>query len=91
MELIAVCGHSALYKLILPNFRNDDILLKSLLKHEPVDLDELALGADEFVYGICRDRSPFYNPYDLKIVRKAAIPEGCIFYTITHDNIMMVR
>ena len=70
-------------------FRNDDIVLKSLLKREVSD-DLSSIGKDDFVYGVCRNACSYYNPYDLRMVKKAAIPADAIFYTITHDNVMMV-
>ena len=80
------------YRTVILNwyFRSDDIALKSLLKRE-VPEDMSSIGPDDFVYGVCRNTSCYYNPYDLKIVKKAAIPSDAIFYTITHDNVMMVR
>ncbi|KAL5256854.1 hypothetical protein ACHWQZ_G011949 [Mnemiopsis leidyi] len=70
--------------------RNDDIVLKSLLKHDsPKDMS-IVIGKDDFIYGICRGACSYYNPYDLRRVKRAAIPPNAIFYTITHDNVMMV-
>ena len=71
-------------------FRNDDIVLKSLLKHDTPQNVSTMIGKDDFIYGICRGACSYYNPYDLRRVKRAAIPPDAIFYTITHDNVMMV-
>ena len=67
--------------------RSDDMRVNQLLRSQEV---VRPMVEDEFVYAVCRNSTIFYNPYDLRIVKRAAVPKDVIFYTVTRDNVMMV-